>query len=885
MKGKRKLVSLLVVMMVLMTFTFSLSGFAGDSQPAADPSQATTQSVAAETVSEKPADAETEQSAEAASEAPKTTEVETPAEETKAAETAKTSEESKAAETEKAAEKTETTSSTEQKLVNQEVKASIYTDGKYSEKSKDETSITISGDLPEGAIVKAYPVSVGIENKAILAAYDITIFDAEGKEFQPEANPVEVKISNPSVKRAIKEDETITAFHMKDAKADPEKLDKTNVSIEQNDTVQIQAKSFSIYVVTAPTTISVLSISPSTGSTNTTSGMSTESGDMTSKAFVMVGSTLQLTSNEEGSNDRWTVSNSSYATISGDGKTATLTGVGVDANNPYTAQTVTVTHTYYAGYRDGWQWETLTVYVIPRTIKANVYYTYSNAVPSNLNTNYVAGDFGPAGNDVPAITFDVDLSELGVTPVIGNGGFVYYSDQGSNTSYSGDGYKTYWNTIKQGISDTGIAALNTMFGEGEYIGYVLKKEGQANYHLDGVFKTAPPIYYVELYDSSNDLKFTLNRHPENTTSKDYEYNRNDGVQYATFKTRLQTFLTSELGASDVTFKEENTDKIVVEYTSNSEHYKMTITPANGMRTNITGEDYAVYPGQVPNSTDRGVFEYGTRKEHISYVSRLKYEITREVIVDKEWQDENGTKMNTAPDGASVTFTLYSNGARTENTVTLNGTADSEADHPNNRESESWKAKFENLPAYSNGKKITYTVQETGTYDGYDAVYPNNETSAKDGQTIINKKRTLQLTIKKVIDGDYADKTKTFTINYKIGNQEQSVELGDNETSNVITVPYGSQVTVSEPKTNGYTASMTSTAEAGTYDSQNCEYVIDSMTADTLVTVTNESDPITPTSLTTDNDKWILGAGVIGLIALLGLGLYFFEHRARRRYKH
>ena len=107
---------------------------------------------------------------------------------------------------------------------------------------------------------------------------------------------------------------------------------------------------------------------------------------------------------------------------------------------------------------------------------------------------------------------------------------------------------------------------------------------------------------------------------------------------------------------------------------------------------------------------------------------------------KAWVNADGT--TTAPDGASVIFTLYKNGNATEYTVTLDGTADaapSQTTTPVGYESEAWKATFVNLPQYTYAADTTpvennYTIAETGTYPGYT---PSTADPVASGSTITN----------------------------------------------------------------------------------------------------------------------------------------------------
>ncbi|WP_306489458.1 hypothetical protein [Anaerococcus octavius] len=55
-----------------------------------------------------------------------------------------------------------TDQSLEENLTYQQVLAEIYTDSSYSQKSNDQTSIKLSGNLPGYMKVKAYPVEIKI---------------------------------------------------------------------------------------------------------------------------------------------------------------------------------------------------------------------------------------------------------------------------------------------------------------------------------------------------------------------------------------------------------------------------------------------------------------------------------------------------------------------------------------------------------------------------------------------------------------------------------------------------------------------------------------------------------------------------------------------------
>lgn len=162
---------------------------------------------------------------------------------------APTAEEQAQVPTQKVENQTES-SSNEKALLSQTIQATIYTSSTYREKlTGDKTSITLKGKLPENAVVKAYPVKLendAFKQKNVLAAYDITIFDAQGNAFEPDSShPIEVTIDSNSIKEK-KDSSHLNIYHMDNAKAKPEAVNVKSVGTEK---VTFEAKKFSIYVV------------------------------------------------------------------------------------------------------------------------------------------------------------------------------------------------------------------------------------------------------------------------------------------------------------------------------------------------------------------------------------------------------------------------------------------------------------------------------------------------------------------------------------------------------------------------------------------------------------------------------------------------------------
>ena len=125
-------------------------------------------------------------------------------------------------------------------LTEQTIEASVDMEDK-------DVVITLTGEMPEGATASACPVDISMDGVNIISAYDITIYDADGQEFQPsEEKPLQVKIEDDAVRKALEENTELEVYHLKDAEAEPEQVQEVNL---ESAAVEFQAESFSIYVV------------------------------------------------------------------------------------------------------------------------------------------------------------------------------------------------------------------------------------------------------------------------------------------------------------------------------------------------------------------------------------------------------------------------------------------------------------------------------------------------------------------------------------------------------------------------------------------------------------------------------------------------------------
>ncbi|MCD8023439.1 MAG: leucine-rich repeat protein [Lachnospiraceae bacterium] len=108
----------------------------------------------------------------------------------------------------------------------------------------DSAIITVSGMLPEGATVTATPVEVEDDELNIVMAFDISIYYADGTEYEPEDGTVSVTIQSD----AISGDNDV--YYIPD-EGDAEKVD----SEAEDGAIAFDAEHFSIYAVTSSETV------------------------------------------------------------------------------------------------------------------------------------------------------------------------------------------------------------------------------------------------------------------------------------------------------------------------------------------------------------------------------------------------------------------------------------------------------------------------------------------------------------------------------------------------------------------------------------------------------------------------------------------------------
>ncbi|MCD8053968.1 MAG: leucine-rich repeat protein [Lachnospiraceae bacterium] len=108
----------------------------------------------------------------------------------------------------------------------------------------DSAIITVSGMLPEGATVTATPVEVENDELNIVMAFDISIYYADGTEYEPEDGTVSVTIQSDAISG------NNDVYYIPD-EGDAEKVD----SEAEDGAIAFDAEHFSIYAVTSSETV------------------------------------------------------------------------------------------------------------------------------------------------------------------------------------------------------------------------------------------------------------------------------------------------------------------------------------------------------------------------------------------------------------------------------------------------------------------------------------------------------------------------------------------------------------------------------------------------------------------------------------------------------
>jgi len=180
-------------------------------------------------------------------------------------------------------------------LAQQVLDAVIYTDGTYAEIAQDDTAITVSGLLPVGAEVKAYPVALQtdiINGRQVILAYDISVFDKNGRLFEQADASVNVSIRPADWEEKTEEDEADYNVYYIPEEGDPQPMDTT----ADEAAVNFQTDHFSTYALTASGTLNTVYLNGTTGDDSRTGASENTAVKTLEKAMALVktGGTINI---------------------------------------------------------------------------------------------------------------------------------------------------------------------------------------------------------------------------------------------------------------------------------------------------------------------------------------------------------------------------------------------------------------------------------------------------------------------------------------------------------------------------------------------------------------------------------------------------------------
>ena len=149
----------------------------------------------------------------------------------------------------------------------------------------------------------------------------------------------------------------------------------------------------------------------------------------------------------------------------------------------------------------------------------DIYYIADGHFPENFYRAAAVEDYGPAGDDTPLLSINVNITALKKKPGVvyqenianGNDKNIYHfiperpaGEQEDYTHEENLQYATiFWNSVKECMDEESKNAFEATGLYDTFVGYCLKNQGNATYpdnHCDGILSVTPPVYVIEMYD-------------------------------------------------------------------------------------------------------------------------------------------------------------------------------------------------------------------------------------------------------------------------------------------------------------------------------------------------------------------------------------------------
>lgn len=144
----------------------------------------------------------------------------------------------------------------------------------------------------------------------------------------------------------------------------------------------------------------------------------------------------------------------------------------------------------------------------------DIYYIADGHFPDSFYGSADAKYYGPAGDNTPLLSINVNITELkkrdGVLYQENVENAYHFIPEAQSDDYEENlAYATaFWEQVKDCMDEESIEAFEATGLYDTFVGYCLKNQGSAAYpdnHGDGILSVKPPVYVIEMYDHQKEI--------------------------------------------------------------------------------------------------------------------------------------------------------------------------------------------------------------------------------------------------------------------------------------------------------------------------------------------------------------------------------------------
>ena len=144
----------------------------------------------------------------------------------------------------------------------------------------------------------------------------------------------------------------------------------------------------------------------------------------------------------------------------------------------------------------------------------DIYYVADGHFPNSYYGAANPADYGPAGNDTPLLSINVNITKLktceGVIYQENNGNAYHFIPAVQTDDYDTNLYhaRVFWNQVVECMDEESKEAFEATGLFKTYVAYCLKNQGSSakpDNHCDGILSVDPPVYIIEMYDHQKEI--------------------------------------------------------------------------------------------------------------------------------------------------------------------------------------------------------------------------------------------------------------------------------------------------------------------------------------------------------------------------------------------